>query len=240
MFSLMKNYTVIPNMISKQLDSSDTYRFTCLTFTPRKDGYTDSTYKQIGHYINQQKPESEDTIRGFVKRLKESGVIKIERFIKDGKKRNKYFIEKPETNFRMIKKELLDIDLSVKLKGFMIQLFTITTNNTLVVPLSINKLVKLIKVSKPTAIKYLKELKELELVKKIEAGYELTSRFFKIGAESEVKKIAESIKGCDYLESRFNSTDWSKIVNPLDYWRKVEAGVIGMKKQPEIEYEIML
>ncbi len=74
----MKNYTTIQNNITNKLDSADTYRFTCLSFTPRKEGYTDSTFKQLGEYISQTKPESEDTIKDFIKRLKDSQIIKID------------------------------------------------------------------------------------------------------------------------------------------------------------------
>ena len=42
----MKTYTTIPNNINI-LNLVDIFRFTCLTFEPRKDGYTDTTFKQL-------------------------------------------------------------------------------------------------------------------------------------------------------------------------------------------------
>lgn len=74
----MKNYTTIPNAYANALNSGDNYRFVALSFTPRKDGYTDSTFKQIGEYINKSNPESTETIKDFVKRLKIANLIQID------------------------------------------------------------------------------------------------------------------------------------------------------------------
>jgi hypothetical protein len=74
----MKNYTTIPNKFAKILNSGDNYRLVALSFTPRKDGYTDSTFKQLGEYINKSNPESEFTVKDFVKRLKLTNTIRID------------------------------------------------------------------------------------------------------------------------------------------------------------------
>jgi hypothetical protein len=223
----MKNYTTIENRVSKILSSADTYRYTCLTFTPRKEeGYTNSTYKQIGLYTN----ESEYTVREFIKRLKCTDIVLIKTKNTTDKRRNHYYIEQPVVDFRMVKKELLELDISVQLKGFMIQLFTIAVNNTLVVNLSINKIVKLIKISKPTAIKYLRELLKMEHITKTENGYKLCSKYFTTGKEKQLEIIKNSITGCTYLEAEFNKADWDSIVNPAEFWRSIEGGYRGKKK----------
>ena len=108
----MKKYTTIPNSAACKLNSADTYRFTCLSFTPKKDGFTDSTFKQIGEYVNKSKPEVEPTIKDFVNRLKMSNLIRIDEVYIDGKKRNKYFFPELKLNFKMIKSELLEADFS--------------------------------------------------------------------------------------------------------------------------------
>ena len=87
----MKNYTTIPNIVACKLNSADTYRYTALSFTPRKQGFTDSTFKQIGEYINKSEPESERTIEHFVERLKMANLIRIDEVFIAGKRRNKYF-----------------------------------------------------------------------------------------------------------------------------------------------------
>lgn len=232
----MKNYTTISNDITNKLDSADTYRFTCLTFTPRKDGYTDSTFKQIGQYINNAVPESEETVKDFVKRLKTSEVITIDEVWIDGKRRNKFYIPNPETHFIIVNKELLELDLSIKLKGFMIQLFSLTLNNSFDCNFSLNKIVTLIKVSKPTASKYLKELIDLGHIIKTESGYRLSSLYFSIGTSKreriknkEIAYILETYNN-RYFKAIFDKTDWSIINSPLKYVRSIEGGYIG--KQP--------
>lgn len=229
----MKNYTTILNNITSKLDAGDTYRFTCLTFTPRKEGYTDCTFKQLAEYINPFIPESIETVKSFVTRLKKKEIIKIEEVWINGKRRNKYYIVNPASNFKMIKKELLEVDLSVQLKGFMIQLFSITVNNTYEVNLPISKIVTLIKTSKPTAIKYMRELIEGGYITETPNGYKLSNKYFDIGAcmfDKIIKEIEDSIEGCEYLEMRFKLTDWENIKNPEAYWRSVVAGYTSKQK----------
>lgn len=238
----MKNYTIVPNNISNILDSGDTYRFTCLLFTPRKDGKTDSTFKQLAEYINKKDSESEDTVKKFVIRLKESGIIKIDEIRIADKRRNLFHIPDYQTDFRIIKKELLELDINIKLKGFMIQLFSIAINNTFDCNYSLNKIVSLIKVSKPTAQKYLAELVEKEHIIKTDTGYRLSNKYFSIGnkKDNEIIGIKKNIKDCTYLEERFNNTDWNNIANPVEYWRSVEGGYTSKKLDKVIENEIIV
>jgi len=74
----MKKYTTIHKSIASKLNSIDTYRFTCLSFTPRKGGYTDSTFKQLADICR----EPEATIKHFTERLKSSEIIKIDEPLK--------------------------------------------------------------------------------------------------------------------------------------------------------------
>lgn len=221
----MKSYTTIQNAIASKLSAADTYRYTCLSFTPRKNGYTDSTFKQIAE-LNSNEPESENTIKDFVERLKRLKLMKIVELYTDGKKRNRYYFPEPEMNFKMISNRILEAELSVSLKGFLIQLFTITLNNSLEINLSMNKICSLIKISLPTARKYLKELENLQLVSRTENGLLLTDTYFLIGNEkqNQIDSIEAKISGCDELTDRFNRTDWNNIKLPIEYWRSVEGG----------------
>lgn len=232
----MKNYTTILNSITSKLDSADTYRFTCLSFTPKKEGYTDSTFKQIGEYINRNNPESENTVKDFVKRLKISGIIKIDEVWIDGKRRNKFYIPANTKNYRIIKKELLELDLPAKYKGFMIQLFSLTINNTYDCDFSLNKIVTLIKVSKPTAQKYLAILTEKGHIIKTDTGYRLSNIYFSIGKskqqklkEQQVADIYKFYGGNQYFKTILDKTDWNTIKFPELYIQSIEGGYIGKK-----------
>lgn len=243
----MKNYTTIQNNITNKLDSADTYRFTCLSFTPRKEGYTDSTFKQLGEYISQTKPESEDTIKDFIKRLKDSQIIKIDEVWIDGKRRNKYFIPASKENYRIIKRELLELDLPAKYKGFMIQLFSITLNNSFECNFSLNKIVTLIKVSKPTAQKYLAELVEKGYIIKTDSGYKLSSEYFSIGKsahqkqrEKQIADIYTTYGSIDYFKKILDKTDWNTVVYIDKYIRSIEGGYIGTKSDKQVINEVIL
>lgn len=242
----MKNYTTIQNNITSKLDSADTYRFTCLSFTPRKDGYTDSTFKQLGEYINRNKPESENTIKDFIKRLKQSKIIKIDEVSIEGKRRNKYFIPAHIANFRIVKKELLELDLPVKHKGFMIQLFSLAINNSFDCNFSLNKIVTLIKVSKPTAQKYLAELVEKNHIIKTDSGYRLSSNYFSIGKskyqklkEQQIAEIYKTYGSSHYFKTILDKTDWNIIKFPELYIQSIEGGYIGKKSNNSIENTVI-
>ena len=226
----LKTYTTIQNIVATKLSSADTYRYTCLTFTPKKNGYTDSTFKQISE-LNSNKPESEETIKDFVKRLKNQQIIKVDEVFIAGKRRNRYFIPECTSNFRMIKNTILEAEFPVELKGFLIQLFTVTLNNTLEINLSMNKICSIIKISLPTARKYLKELEKMQLVFRTEKGLLLTDKYFLIGNENknQINAIQTEIRGCSELVYRFNKTDWESIKLPEMYWRSVIGGYTSLK-----------
>lgn len=243
----MKEYTVMPNYIAKILNSADTYRYVALTFSPLKNGYTNSTFKQIAEYIDPINPEPESTVRSFANRLKKAihkngePLLLINENIRDenGNRRNHYYIPQVNENFRMIKDEFRYLPLDIKLKGFILQLFSITINNTLQVKFSIAKISKEVNVSRPAATKYMKELIELGFVKEIEGGYELDGRYFKMGKTPQEKEIEEIKKIADtsiYLKEAFDKIDWSKISAPKKYW---EAAVIMRLRDGDLDKPII-
>ena len=238
----MKKYTTIPNSAACKLNSADTYRFTCLSFTPKKDGFTDSTFKQIGEYVNKSKPEVEPTIKDFVNRLKMSNLIRIDEVYIDGKNRNKYFFPELKLNFKMIKSELLEADFSADWKGFLIQLFTITYNGTLEVNLSMNKICTHIKISIPTARKYLKELENLQLVTKTEKGLLLTDKYFIIGKSPKqklIEQIKERNKDSIFSKRFLYRTNWSTIKDPIKFELSVVAGYVNKQSENKAETPII-
>lgn len=234
-----KLYTVMPNNIAKLLNSADTYRYVALSFTDfKKTGKTDATFKQIGDtiipYKGKDKGESPRTVEKFISRLKntkkEDGtpLLYIDSTMRDdkGNRRNIYHFENVNEDFRMVKKEFMYLDLDVKLKGFMLQLLSITINGTLQVKYSLAKISREINISRPTATKYMDELIKLGFVKEIEGGYELINEYFKLGKTKKEKEIEEIKKIADtnnYLKEAFDKIKWEDIASPKMYW---EASVI--------------
>lgn len=202
-----------------------------------KNGYTDTTFKQLAEICK----EPEFTIKHFSERLKDSEIIKIDEVYIAGKRRNNYYIPTCKENFRIINNTIIDADFANELKGFLIQLFTITINNTYQINYSINKICTLVKISKPTASKYLKELEILGLITKIEKGYILSDRYFSIGngKQNQINSIEEKISGNFELLKRFNNTDWKAINKPLDFWRSIEGGYTTLKPTLNIQPEFV-
>ena len=102
----MKNYTVIPNRISSLFSPNDLYTLIGLYFTANSNYSTDSTYLQIADITKQSFSYIKDN---FMPRLEKSGFCdRIELFIQERLKRKRYFLPHPQTNFRIIQKEVLE------------------------------------------------------------------------------------------------------------------------------------
>ena len=142
----------------------------------------------------------------------------------------------------MIKSEILTDDFSTDLKGFLIQLFTITYNGTLEINLSMNKICTLIKISVPTARKYLNELENLQLVTKTAKGLLLTDKYFITGKSPKqrlIELILERNKDCEPLMKRFNKTNWNNINNPAEYETAVVAGYVNKQSKNKAEVPVI-
>lgn len=220
----MKTYTTIPNDIGSYLIPEDVYRFTCLSFTKRIKGATDSTFKQIRDLT---KDKSNRTIEDFVKRLRKSNLIRIETYQESGtKKRNKYFIPIYEENFKMIHNSIIELDLNIKLKGFLIMLSGHCINKTRKCKYTQVKLAELFKMHRNTVGTYLKSLIELGYINKIKGGFEIVAAFILIKTEKdiELEKIQPLLS--TFPEEHFiNKVVWEKVRNPEKFYYKLISGI---------------
>lgn len=240
---LMKTYTTISNNIGKYLNFEDTFRYTCLTFTPTKENnsFTDSTFKQIMWLT---KDTSENTIKDFVSRLRKSGFIEIESYFETSHiKRNKYYMKKDTVNFRMIGNEIIDLDLKPAHKGFLIQLFGLCLNNTRRCEFTDSKIAQELNVAPSTVGKYTKELIVLGHLKKLKKGYEIQGEhFINVITEKEkirieelefVKQKSEELKQLypnNFISNIIDNTNWNNVLFPKQYILAIEAGVANFPK----------
>lgn len=232
----MKTYTTIPTNIGK-LIFADIFRFTCLTFQPRKNGYTDTTIKQLMIYT---KDKSDDTLKDFIKRLRESELIEIQTIKSSSSadktiivNRNHYYIPEYQEKFRFINKSIFNCDLSLEYKGFLIGLFAICLNGTKTCKLSIIDIAKSLNVHRNTVSKYIKELIELGFINKIKGGFELVCEWLLISNKRE--KLIEYYKeiGLD----KVYKIDWSKVKNPEKYANSLLSGTANLPKKQPVETE---
>lgn len=161
----MKSYTLIPNEAGKIFKPEDLYTITCMYLTAKDDYTTDSTREQLAQITELSFAYIKDK---FLPRLRESEFCEIEGYteLPDSqiRKRNKYILPKPVTNYRIISKEILeDTNLTYTEKGIMIGLYSLTVNNSLNIGFSKNEIARRLKLSRNSYLKYEKSL--------IEKGY---------------------------------------------------------------------
>lgn len=161
----MKSYTLIPNEAGKIFKPEDLYTITCMYLTAKDDYTTDSTREQLVEITGLSFAYIKDK---FLPRLRKSKFCEIEAYTElqnsQIRKRNKYILPKPQTNYRIISKEILeDTNLTPREKGIIIGLFSLTVNNSLNIGFSKNEIARRLKLSKNSYLKYEKSL--------IEKGY---------------------------------------------------------------------
>lgn len=227
----MKTYTTIPNNIVK-LNFADIYRFTCLSFTPRKDGYTDSTFKQIKDIT---KDVSEETVGNFVQRLRESELIEI-KTIKSTSitntivNRNHYYIPEYSDNFRMINNSFLELNISIELKGFLIGLYTLCLNNTKVCGLKQKEIANKLGVNSSTVSRYIKQATSLNLIAKVDSGFQINiDSFICSKFTKEIKQRIVTLLKVDSFKTIIINTNWDSVQYPKEYLDKMEMGLFNIK-----------
>ena len=234
----MKTYTIIPNNISK-LNLADIYRFTCLSFQPHKNGYTDTTFKQL---MLLTKDKSEETLKDFIKRLREAELIKIET-VKEHctnkssvVNRNHYYFPLYTENFRMIHKDIIDCDLTMEDKGFLIGLFVNCINNSKDCKFTIVKIAKVLDLNRKTAAKYLKKLIELGYILKVKGGYELKVDWLLVSDKRE--RLIQKYK--DMGLDTVYKIDWERVLNPEKYANALLSGLAHKKEVKKEQLNIIL
>jgi len=228
------NYTVIDNSICKYLDFKDTYRYYCLSLTPHKDGFTDSTFQQIMEVTTDK---SIRTIQDFINRLRISKYIKIETYhTNESTKRNKYYLKPMIENFRIITNGLLELDLNLSEKGFLIQLFGMTYNFTNECQLKQKDIALRMGVSDDTVTNYTKKLVSTGHLEKLKTGFKFLDKCFEVAVDKRkytdeiMKRIIEMSK-IDTFKSIINSTKWENIEHPKEYLDKMEMGLFNVKNE---------
>lgn len=225
-----KKYTKLANFWAKELKPADLYRFFCLASTPRKanNTETDTTFVQLA----KDTKESIYTIRDFAHRLIKSELLPVNERNTPTERRWVYTIEDPLKDYKMIGCEFIKMELDTELsetslKGFLLQLFSITLNNSTITHYTIadmtrkdkNK-VSLINMSRNTASKYLNELIRLGLVIKLKKGYKIKCEYF---YEPDVSSVIERMNLNSTFKDKISKTNWDEIVDKRQYLLSIEA-----------------
>lgn len=171
-----KEYTVMSNNLIQNLNCSDVYRAYTLLLTADKDSLeTNTTLKQLAGFVGEELDnykKSKSTL-SFNDKLRATGEVVIRDI--DSKQKDRHwtmyrFNQVEPGNYRRIGREFYDTynTLDLKLRGFILKLFSVTEPHSYVIKLSsIRKLEKRIHMGHDAIGRYIEQLKDLDLLDEI-------------------------------------------------------------------------
>lgn len=164
------------NNLIQNLNCSDVYRTYILLLTADKDSLeTNTTLKQLAGFVGEE-PDNYKKSKGtlsFNDKLRATGEVVIRDI--DSKRKDRHwtmyrFNQVEPGNYRRIGREFYDTynTLDLKLRGFILKLFSVTEPHSHVIKLSsIRKLEKRIHMGHNTISKYIEQLKDLDLLDEV-------------------------------------------------------------------------
>ena len=167
-----KSYTVMSNNLIQELRCADVYRTYVLLLTADKTALnTDTTLDQLAYFVGEKVTNYKggSNSESFNDKLKATGEVNINK-IDSGRKdrsRNEYiFNPVKEQHYRRIDRAFYDEynTLDLKLRGFLLKLFSAAEPHSCIIKLSMRKLEELIHMNHNTISSYIKQLKELDLL----------------------------------------------------------------------------
>ena len=259
-----KEYTVMSNNLIQNLNCSDVYRTYTLLLTADKDSLeTNTTLKQfVGEELDNYK-KSKSTL-SFNDKLRATGEVVIRDI--DSKRKDRHwtmykFNQVEPGNYRRIGREFYDTynTLDLKLRGFILKLFSVTEPHSYVIKLSsIRKLKELIHMGHDAIGRYIEQLKDLDLLDEIGDCLILKVKGLIIDQpkDKQVKKlIAMFDHMIDFNESnnkplsrecmiykKYKENGFKDVKNIHAFMKSIQAGTVGRKRpvKEDIPYKIIL
>ena len=262
-----KEYTVMSNNLIQNLNCSDVYRTYTLLLTADKDSLeTNTTLKQLAGFVGEELDnykKSKSTL-SFNDKLRATGEVVIRDI--DSKRKDRHwtiyrFNQVEPGNYRRIGREFYDTynTLDLKLRGFILKLFSVTEPHSHVIKLSpIRKLEKRIHMGHDTISRYIGQLKDLDLLDEIGGCLILKVKGLIIDQpkDKQVKKlIAMFDHMIDFNESnnkplsrecmiykKYKENGFKDVKNIHAFMKSIQAGTVGRKRpvKENIPYEIIL
>ena len=262
-----KEYTVMSNNLIQNLNCSDVYRTYTLLLTADKDSLeTNTTLEQLAGFVGEELDnykKSKSTL-SFNDKLRATGEVVIRDI--DSKRKDRHwtiyrFNQVEPGNYRRIGREFYDTynTLDLKLRGFILKLFSVTEPHSHVIKLSpIRKLEKRIHMGHDTISRYIGQLKDLDLLDEIGGCLILKVKGLIIDQpkDKQVKKlIAMFDHMIDFNESnnkplsrecmiykKYKENGFKDVKNIHAFMKSIQAGTVGRKRpvKEDIPYEIIL
>lgn len=255
------------NNLIQNLNCSDVYRAYTLLLTADKDSLeTNTTLKQLAGFVGEELDnykKSKSTL-SFNDKLRATGEVVIRDI--DSKQKDRHwtmyrFNQVELGNYRRIGREFYDTynTLDLKLRGFILKLFSVTEPHSHVIKLSsIRKLEKRIHMGHDAIGRYIEQLKDLDLLDEIGDCLILKVKGLIIDQpkDKQVKKlIAMFDHMIDFNEGnnkplsrecmiykKYKENGFKDVKNIHAFMKSIQAGTVGRKRpvKEDIPYEIIL
>lgn len=255
------------NNLIQNLNCSDVYRTYTLLLTADKDSLeTNTTLGQLAGFVGEELDnykKSKSTL-SFNDKLRATGEVVIRDI--DSKRKDRHwtiyrFNQVEPGNYRRIGREFYDTynTLDLKLRGFILKLFSVTEPHSYVIKLSsIRKLKELIHMGHNTIGRYIEQLKDLDLLDEIgdclilkvkgliidqpkdKQVEELTSIFDHIIEFNEGNNKPLSRECIIY--KRYKENGFKDVKNMHSLMKSLATGTVGKKRpvKEDIPYKIIL
>ncbi len=178
----MNNYRIISRDIAGKLTPNETYTYFCLL--SKSDFNTGKSYIKQTNLCELTEIKKIDTLQKHLKKFSEISLLKVKATLREGNKgifrTNTYKLDIPLDNWVRVKHNLIDKDISPKIKGFLILLKCIALNNSNFIGFNKSEISRKLSLDLKTVRKYLKECISLGLVKELENGFIIFDNSFPI------------------------------------------------------------
>lgn len=262
-----KEYTVMSNNLIQNLNCSDVYRTYTLLLTADKDSLeTNTTLGQLAGFVGEELDnykKSKSTL-SFNDKLRATGEVVIRDI--DSKRKDRHwtmyrFNQVEPGNYRRIGREFYDTynTLDLKLRGFILKLFSVTEPHSYVIKLSsIRKLKERIHMGHNTIGKYIEQLKDLDLLDEVDDCLILKVKGLIIDQPKD-KQVEELTSIFDHIiefnegnnkplsreciiYKRYKENGFKDVKNMHSLMKSLATGTVGKKRpvKEDIPYKIIL
>lgn len=198
------NYRKITSRI-QELSPNEAYTFYCLAVN--SDYNTLESHikqKNLLEFINTNNPDeiTDRTLKNHLKKFKELGLITIETVKMNGSKgifnRNCYKLI--DDHYILVDKELSELKISGKLKGFLLILRTFCINGTSKVLYNLAQIAENTTVGKNSISKYIDMAEKNNLLKRLKIGFEFINKKIFIETKISNYQFIKNLYGEAFIE----------------------------------------
>ena len=251
-----KEYTVMNNTLIQKLGCADVYRtYVLLLIADKSTLTTDTTIDQLASFVGESKSNYKGNrkTKSFNDKLRDTGEVTIQEK-NSGRKDRTWtdYIFSPVTygNYRRISREFYDSyndTLDLKLRGFILKLFSAAEPHSHTITLSIRKLEKLIHMGHGTISNYIEQLRDMDLLDEVGDSIILKAKGLIIDLPKD--KYVEKVKAdfehmIAFNESRGNTisrecmiykkykeNNFKGVKNMHAFMKSLSSGLVGKKKK---------